>query len=100
MVEGTICIVIADTVPDALAEIGVHREPWNALASCIGHGRTMYPERGEPTEPARALCAGCPVLYECRTWGDAHEPLPLHGYLAGESVRERRRRRRTALSAA
>ena len=92
--------MIADTIPDALAEIGFHREPWHAHAACIGHGRTMYPDRGESAEPAKALCDACPVLADCRTWGDQHEPLPLHGYLAGESVRERKRRRRAARTAA
>ena len=90
----------ADWAEFAVAVAECEPGPWRYNAACIGHGRTMYPERGESAGPARALCGDCPVLEECRTWGDAHEPLPLHGYLAGESVRERRRRRRTALSAA
>ena len=126
MVEGTIWVVLVTSGHDAFADIGLDDDavfrqaleraadwaefavavaeqepgPWRYDAACVGHGRTMFPERGESAAPAKALCAACPVLDECRTWGDAHEPLPLHGLLAGETVRERSRRRRTALSAA
>ena len=46
---------------------------------------------------ARTLCAACPVLERCRTWGDINErDIPksgLFGMLGGETPRERYNRR-------
>lgn len=41
---------------------------WAELAACKGQVSVMFPVRGQPTEPARALCRRCPVLDECRIW--------------------------------
>src|SRR5690606_36971431 len=89
-------------VLDALADLGVlgAREPWQADAACRGHSAVMFPARGADPEPARELCAGCPVLLACRSWGDRVEGRDVHGFLAGESAARRTARRRASRRAA
>ncbi len=47
-----------------------------------------FPVRGDHAEPLRAICATCPQLEPCRTWGIRHE---VHGIWGGTTGRERRR---------
>ena len=50
---------------------------WQERAACIGMFPTrpgqpdiFFPERGQAhlVEAARAICAACPVFYQCRDW--------------------------------
>lgn len=66
--------------------------PWMHQAACRGLGDIMFPTRGEPTAPAKAVCADCPVRPECREWALANGEK--YGVLGGLSERERGRIRR------
>ena len=48
----------------------------------------FFPARGEPVDPARTICAHCPVLEECAEFV-ADEDGPVHGIWAGQSQRQR-----------
>ena len=64
------------------------RPPWHADAACREHPElTWFPDRGQPTEPAKAVCAGCLVAPECRAAGIAGRE---HGIWGGLSERGRR----------
>lgn len=85
-----------------LAEIALTaRQPWRQNARCIGRASVMDPPRRKLSEAAyghaAALCRGCPVLDECRTWVLS---LPYGadpgGVCAGLTEGERARRRVTA----
>ena len=75
--------------------------PWAQAGACRGHADVMFPTRGEPTEPAKALCASCPVLEPCTDWAGT-VPASQSGIIAGGSERARRdaRRGRAPLDAA
>lgn len=48
---------------------------WRDRAACLGLDVNMfYPERGDATEEARAICHGCPVREDCLDWALRHEP--------------------------
>lgn len=51
----------------------------------------FFPGRGEPTEPAKAVCAQCPVRAECLDY--AMSTAQKYGIWGGTSERERRARR-------
>jgi WhiB family redox-sensing transcriptional regulator len=71
--------------------------PWMADALCAepAYPTSMFfPERGEPTEPAKAVCARCLVRQECLAYALA-AGIPL-GIWGGTSGRERRALRRDA----
>lgn len=75
---------------------------WRQRAACRGlDPEIFFPERGESTREAKAVCAGCPVRPECLEYAlDARE---VNGIWGGKSERERRsirRKRRTAQMAA
>jgi WhiB family transcriptional regulator, redox-sensing transcriptional regulator len=81
---------------DSLHELIVRVRPaWHADALCREHPEVnFFPERGEDARPARAICARCPVIAECRS--HAVERNEIHGLWGGTSVRERRKLRTTA----
>lgn len=70
---------------------------WMARAACRGKPPEMFfPARGEPIEPAKAVCAGCPVADECLDYAIGSYTdtgLPVIGIWGGTSGRERRRMR-------
>jgi WhiB family redox-sensing transcriptional regulator len=71
---------------------------WRAKAACKGSDPSIFfPERGQSLEPARAICARCPVRRECFWEAMALRELPgqerLMGVWGGTSERERRRGR-------
>jgi len=69
---------------------------WHRDASCKEHPElTWFPERGEDLTAAKAVCCGCLVVGECRSWALAQGP-GLEGIWGGLSGQERRRRRRAA----
>lgn len=62
---------------------------WAAKGRCRSAPPTMFfPGRGEDASRAKALCAHCPVLDECRAYALAHPDL--RGVWAGLSGRDRR----------
>ncbi len=42
----------------------------------------FFPDQGENGAAAKALCAGCPALTECRQWGIDHERYGIWGGLS------------------
>ncbi len=69
--------------------LGLLKRPrWHADAACKGKPpEWFFPERGADVRPARAVCATCTVVSECRQAGiDGRE----HGIWGGTSARERR----------
>ncbi len=71
---------------------------WRARAACRGTDPNLFfPERGESTREAKAVCATCRVRGDCLDY--ALDTLEHHGIYGGMSERERRsirRRRRNA----
>ena len=67
--------------------------PWHDQAACQhAHPDTFYPNTGEPTAPAKRICATCPVADECLQW--ALDNDERHGVWGGLSEQERRRLKR------
>lgn len=79
------------------------REPWRDFARCKGMGTTpedaelFHPQRAELTEPAKSLCAECPVKQPCLEY--ALRTVQRQGVWGGTSERERRRMRRAVREA-
>ena len=68
---------------------------WHVDAACRGANQDIFfPERGESTAPAKAVCATCPVAAECLQY--AVDELIKYGIWGGKSERERRTLRRLA----
>lgn len=77
------------------------RPAWQRDAACAEHDPSLWfpppPTPGLNTSAmaarAKAICAGCLVVDECRAWALAqHEAgVDLHGVWAGLSAPERRR---------
>lgn len=67
--------------------------PWKANSRCRQAPASLFfPARGEDPDAAKAICARCPVLDECRAYALAHPGLI--GVWAGLSGQDRRRLRR------
>lgn len=67
------------------------REVWSSALCAQVDPELFFPVKGEPTAPAKAVCAACPVTALClATFG----PLVDHGVVGGLSARERRSARR------
>jgi WhiB family transcriptional regulator, redox-sensing transcriptional regulator len=72
--------------------------PWAHDARCRNApAEIFFPTRGESLDPARAICAHCPVIAECRDY--AIEISELHGVWGGLSENERRRERKARQAA-
>ena len=68
-------------------------EPWREHAACADKDPDMFfPGRGGATEPAKRVCAGCPIQAECLEHALTHREA--FGIWAGTSERERRVMRR------
>jgi len=62
---------------------------WRELAACRGADlEVFFPGRGEPAEPARQICAGCPVRQACLDYALSH--AITHGIWGGLTERDRR----------
>lgn len=66
---------------------------WTVDAACSGETALFFAPPGERPEAravreerARAICAQCPVLSECRQWAREHRE---YGFWGGESEEER-----------
>jgi WhiB family transcriptional regulator, redox-sensing transcriptional regulator len=62
---------------------------WRELAACRGAGLDLlFPERGESAEPARQVCAACPVRQPCLDYAISNRIT--YGIWGGLTERERR----------
>jgi WhiB family redox-sensing transcriptional regulator len=65
---------------------------WYARAACRGEGTTVFfPRRSEPLEPAKRLCASCPVADQCLDVALALDYRSDVGIWAGTSRFQRRK---------
>ena len=81
-----------DDVAALLADL-VGRPQWHADALCAEYPSSwFFPERGESTAPAKAICGRCLVAEECRQWA-VSQGGGLAGIWGGTSAGERRRLR-------
>ena len=71
-----------------LLDVLLGRPAWQRDAACADHPvGVFFPARGEPTEPAQAICAGCLVFEECAAF--VGDDAGVHGIWAGQSQRQR-----------
>ena len=62
---------------------------WRELAACRGADLDLFfPERGESAEPARRVCAACPVRQPCLDYAISNRII--YGIWGGLTERERR----------
>lgn len=63
---------------------------WQADGACRTHDTDLFfPERGQPLDASRRICAGCPVREQCLDYAVEHNIG--FGVWGGLSERERRR---------
>lgn len=81
---------------DLLDLLAGGKPAFHADAACREHPElTWFPERGEDSSAAKAVCRKCLVLGECRSWALA-QGAELQGLWGGLSGLERKKRRRPA----
>jgi len=66
-------------------------EPWEPLAACRNHPNPdlWFPERGEATDEAKAICHTCPVRRDCLDFALRYRIK--NGVWGGKSARQRDR---------
>lgn len=68
---------------------------WHRLGSCRDHDTDLFfPAPGRSAEPAKRICADCPVVQRCAEWALADHGLD--GVLGGMTAAERDQQRRRA----
>lgn len=79
-----------------MATLDISREPWMVSASCAQvDPEIFFPGSNGSVKPALRICHDCPVMTECRAWGDATETSGrVYGILGGETAMQRSTRRR------
>ncbi len=83
----------ASIVATLISRINQSRPAWHGLAACQGrHDLNFFPSRGEDGQPARKLCAACPVADACLD--HAIEQPEYFGIWGGTPERQRRELRR------
>lgn len=76
--------------PDPL---GITPDDWMQDALCAQTDpEAFFPDKGGSTRAAKAICARCPVIQECREWALANDVR--FGIFGGLSERERRQLKR------
>ena len=66
---------------------------WHDDAACRNYdGALWFPTRGQSSEPAKKICAGCPVREKCLEFAERN--LLKHGVWGGLSENQRKRRRK------
>lgn len=76
--------------PAPTPSFGAEPPEWMASALCAQIDPDLwFPEKGHPSNAAKALCEGCPVKLECLEYGMNDQ----HGIYGGLSARERLRLR-------
>lgn len=92
----------APTAPTAAPGASAEPFDWRALGLCAQTDPELfYPEKGQPSAPAKAVCRRCDVASQCLQWALEHEER--FGVWGGTSESERaklRRARRTIGTAA
>src|SRR6266540_1365409 len=100
--SGWLCVRLGPLIREFRYAVRPEYAPWMADAACADMDPDVffYPDNrtgGSYYDEARAACASCPVLTECREWGDRVEsaipPSGWFGMLAGETPSERKARR-------
>jgi len=77
------------------------REPWMRDALCHEYPlRLFFPESGQSTEHAKAICGRCLVKAECLDYALRNPYARDHGVWAGTTRNERKRLKRNGQSAA
>jgi WhiB family redox-sensing transcriptional regulator len=73
-------------------------DEWREQANCTGVDPDLFfPERGQSTGPAKAVCAGCVVREDCLEYALANsEKFGVWGGMAERERRKVRRARRRA----
>ena len=78
---------------------------WQARAICVGADPELFfpaadggPAQVEQETAAKAVCANCPVLAECREWALATLPDGVAGGLTERERRQVRLARRRAVA--
>ena len=79
--------------PPSLLEL-LERPAWMRQAACRGQEVSMFiTDRGQSTQPAKAICGGCAVRAEREGYA-VGAGLDLHGVWGGLTARDRRAMRR------
>lgn len=75
--------------PSRHPELRLEVPDWTSDALCteVG-GDIFFPEKGEPSAPAKRVCRACPVVDECLEWALINGER--FGVFGGLSERERR----------
>lgn len=86
--------VAGATVVDSaeLLDVLLGRPAWHDHAACRDVSATWFPGLGERTDPAKAVCARCPVRADCLDYALTEDIR--HGVWGGTSPQERARLRR------
>ncbi|HZT64548.1 MAG TPA: WhiB family transcriptional regulator [Acidimicrobiales bacterium] len=93
---------LARDVAGCLATSDVMSLEWRPAAACLGADpEIFFPERGQASDRAKAICLSCPVRIECLTWSVVTcERQGIWGGVAERTRRSLRRRLSTELSLA
>lgn len=84
----------ADVTNTDVCDIVSGRQDWMNDAACRGMPTDLFfPQRGEPLNQIRAVCAGCRVAAECLEY--ALTNTDKFGVWGGKSEKERRKLRHT-----
>lgn len=77
------------------------RPSWREKAACLGLDPELFhPRKGQSIAPAKAVCRGCPVVYDCGEHALARrEKLGVWGGMSEAERRVLRRERREAAQA-
>ena len=95
--EGFGSVALVALPGGALVPADAAREVWASALCAQVDPELFFPGKGDPTAPAKAVCAACPVTALClATFG----PLVAEGVVGGLSAQERRQQRRTDRPAA
>ncbi len=93
-------LLLSDKDPPTTLEALVGPRPaWEGQAASRGMGSDVnfFPERGEPTTAAKAVCSRCPVREPCLALAlDGAEGGAIPGIWGGTSALERRKLRRAS----
>jgi WhiB family transcriptional regulator, redox-sensing transcriptional regulator len=83
---------------DELRDVMNGRPSWHTLAACRGIDPDLFfPDRGDPTQHAKAVCGGCAVRPECLEFSLVNsERFGIWGGLSERERRALRRQRRLA----
>lgn len=77
--------------PEELVQVLMRRPGWHQRAACRGAATTVFfPEKGQSSAEARAICSLCLVATECLEAGVAGNEIGIWGGTSGLDRRLRR----------